>query len=230
MSDILQTIVAGPWNRRRGPVITLLLLLIAVAGGIDAIAFVGIGGVFVTNQTGNLVFLSMGVAGTHTGNTAAAATSLVCFVAGAMIGGRLLPRVRRGEVWPSRTSTVIAVEVALIVGGALLSGSDTPAALVVWPMAIAMGLQAALAQRMALEHLTGGFITGATAAAAMTSPVGDRSNRWWWYVIAPVTVLAAAAGSVSVVADHTVPGALVATAFLVVGAWWLSRSSSASAA
>jgi uncharacterized membrane protein YoaK (UPF0700 family) len=200
-----------------------MLLLIAVAGGLDATAFLGVGGVFVANQTGNATLLAMAVAGTHTGNTAAAATSLVCFFVAAALGGRLLSTVPSGERWPSRTSTGIAVEVALVLGGALLARRDAQAAFVIGPLAIAMGLQGALAARLALEHLTGGFITGATTTAAMTSPVGDGSNPWWWYVLAPITVLAVAAGSISVVADHTVPGALFATALLGVGAWLLSR-------
>lgn len=201
-----------------------LLLLIAVAGGLDAIAFLDLDGVFVANQTGNLLFLAMGVAGTHTANTAAAAMSLVCFVGAAALGGRLLPPVRPGERWPFRTSTAIAVEVVLILGGALLWLRDVPAGVVVGPLAIAMGIQATLARRMAVEHLTGGFITGATTAAVMTSPLGDRSNPWWWYIFAPVAVLAVAAGSVSVVAGHTVSGALGVAALLALGAWWSSRA------
>lgn len=200
-----------------------MLLLIAVAGGLDATAFLGAGGIFVANQTGNATFLAMAVAGTHTGNTAAAATSLLCFFVAAGLGGRLLSTVPPGERWPSRTSTAIAIEVVLIAVGALLARLDTYAALVIAPLALAMGLQAALAARLALQHLTGGFITGATTTAAMTSPIGDGSNPWWWYVVAPIAVLGATAGSISLIADQTVPGALLATAALAVGAWWLSR-------
>jgi hypothetical protein len=212
----------GPWHRHRRGAITLLLL-VAVAGGLDATAFLGVGGVFVANQTGNLTLLAMAVAGTHSGNTAAAATSLVCFFVAAALGGRLLSTIPPGGRWPARTSTGITIELILIVCGALLAAIDTYAALVIAPIALAMGLQAALAARLALEHLTGGFITGSTSLAAMTSPIGDGSNPWWWYVFAPVTVLAAAAGPISLVADHTVPGALLITALLAVGALLLSR-------
>ena len=45
----------GPWFGRRLPVVALLLLT-AVAGGLDAITFLFVGGVFVCNQTGNLLF------------------------------------------------------------------------------------------------------------------------------------------------------------------------------
>ena len=46
---------------------------------------------------------------------------------------------------------------------AMLAQGITP---VIAPLALAMGLQAALAARLALQHLTGGFITGATTTAA----------------------------------------------------------------
>ncbi len=200
-----------------------MLLLIAVAGGLDATAFLGAGGVFVANQTGNATFLAMAIAGTHTGNTAAAATSLLCFFGAAALGGKLLSTIPPGQRWPARTSTGIAIELALLTIGALLAALDTYAAVVVAPLAMAMGLQAALAARLALQHLTGGFITGATTLAAISSPLGDRSNPWWWYVLAPITVLLAAAGSVSVVADETVPGALLLTALFALGALLLSR-------
>ncbi len=108
-----------------------MLLLIAVAGGLDATAFLGAGGVFVANQTGNATFLAMAIAGTHTENTAAAATSLLCFFGAAALGGKLLSTIPPGQRWPAR---------------------------------------------LALQHLTGGFITGATTLAAISSPLGDRSN------------------------------------------------------
>jgi uncharacterized membrane protein YoaK (UPF0700 family) len=200
-----------------------MLLLIAFAGGLDATSFLGVGGVFVANQTGNATLLAMAVASTHSGNTAAAGMSLVCFFVAAALGGRLLSTIPPGQRWPARTSTGITIEVALVVGGALLAGLDTYAALVVAPLAMAMGLQAALAARLALEHLTGGFITGATSLAAMTSPIGDGSNRWWWYVLAPIAMLVVAAGSISLVAEQTVSGALLATALFAVGALLLSR-------
>ncbi len=92
-----------------------------------------------------------------------------------------------------------------------------------WQAALDDPTRAALAARLALQHLTGGFITGATTLAAISSPLGDRSNPWWWYVLAPITVLLAAAGSISVVADETVPGALLLTALFAVGALLLSR-------
>jgi uncharacterized membrane protein YoaK (UPF0700 family) len=223
MSGASQTVVSQPWRGRRRPV-AVLLLLTAVAGGLDAITFLEVDGVFVANQTGNLIFLAMGVAGTHTANTGAAAMSLLGFVGGVALGCRLLPTVRPGDCWPVRTSTGIAVEVALIVGGIALFRQSAPSAMVVGPLAIAIGIQAALARRIAVEHLTGGFITGATVSAAMTSPIGDRSDPWWWYVIAPVAVLAVAAGSVSVIAEHTVSGAMGVVALLALVAWWLSRA------
>lgn len=202
----------------------MLLLLSAVAGGLDAIAFLHIGGVFVCNQTGNVLLVAMSVAGTGATNAIAGASSLLCFIAAAALGGRLLPELRPGDRLPARTALGIGTEVALIGASALLWSRGAPQAAAVAPLALAMGMQAALARRLALDHLTTGYVTGVMAAASITSPAGDRSNPWWWYGIVPVVVIGVSAAAVSVVARRTVVGALAVTAAMATGAWWLGRS------
>jgi uncharacterized membrane protein YoaK (UPF0700 family) len=196
-----------------------LLILTAVAGGLDAIAFLALGGTFVSNQTGTVLLLAMGASGTAAVEVAAAITSLASFVVGAALAGRVLPARAPGEPWPRRTRTVLILEVVLIAIAAAMSGSsDLEKAFIVAPMALAMGAQAALAKRIALPYLTTGFITGATIGAAVGSPLGDRSARWWWFGLIPVVVLAVGAGVGSLLDAASTSLALGAFAVFVLAA------------
>ena len=168
----------------------VLLVLTAIAGSLDAVAFVSLGGTFVGNQTGTVLLLVMGATDRAPVETGAAAASLGSFIVGAALAGRVLPTTAPGRPWPQHTRTVLLVEVALIASGAALSAiDDIHSAAVVAPIALAMGLQAGLARRVALPYLTAAFITGATTDGAMKSPLGDRSTRWWWLAGMPILAL-----------------------------------------
>lgn len=172
----------------------VLLVLTVIAGGLDAVAFIALGGTFVGNQTGTVLLLVMGITDTAPVETAASAASLVSFVVGAALAGRVLPTTAPGEPWPRHTRTVLLIEVVLIATSAALSAvDDVGSAVIVAPIALAMGLQAGLARRVALPYLTTAYITGATTGAAMSSPLGDRSTPWWWIAAVPVAALAVGA-------------------------------------
>src|SRR5437879_13794542 len=66
-----------------------LLLLTATTGLIDAVAFLGLGRVFTANMTGNVVFLAFAIAGAKGLSISASMLALLCFLAGALGGGRL---------------------------------------------------------------------------------------------------------------------------------------------
>jgi uncharacterized membrane protein YoaK (UPF0700 family) len=68
-------------------------LLTVVTGLVDAACFLGLGRVFTANQTGNVVLLAFGAAGTEGLPVLAPTVSLVVFLAGAAAGGRLASRL-----------------------------------------------------------------------------------------------------------------------------------------
>jgi uncharacterized membrane protein YoaK (UPF0700 family) len=204
------------------PGVAVLLLLTAVAGSLDAIAYVKLGGVFVCNQTGNILLLGISIAEGSASDAATGAMSFAAFIFAAGLAGRLVPPLRRGARWPTRTATAIAIEVGAIGATTSLWAAGASNAVAVGPIAAAMGVQATLARRVALEHLTSGFLTGTLSTAAMTSPLGDNSNPWWWYALAPLVVLTVAAGTVSIVAVESVSWALGIAAALALGAWLVS--------
>jgi uncharacterized membrane protein YoaK (UPF0700 family) len=203
----------GPWYRRYEAA-SALVLLTAVAGALDVIAFLFLGGAFVSNQTGTILLLAMNAAGTDTVSNVIAVTSILCFIAGAASSARILPRIGPDDRVPHRTALIVSAEVVLIAVGAFAYTSTADRPLVVAALALAMGLQAALAKRIGVAFLTTGYITGSTTDMAMESPVGDHSFGWWWLGLIPVTAMAIGGVIGAVIASTSVFGALLVVAAL----------------
>ena len=189
-----------PSGGGRPPVRTYvpLMLLAATSGAFDAIGVLGLGGVFASVMTGNLVLLGLG-AGAHRGALAAhASVAITGYVVGVTVGIRTAgdrPQVR-AEGWTRRVRLVLAVEAVLVVGFSvgweLAHGRPTPSAqlALVGVAATAMGLQSA-AMRLATGTSTSttyltGTLTGVVAAVA-----GRRPLRGEWEGVA---ILVAAFG------------------------------------
>src|SRR2546428_3829039 len=67
----------------------VLVGLTAVTGLVDAVSLLGLGHVFTANMTGNVVFLGFAVAGAPGVSVTRSLTSLVAFLVGAVLGGRV---------------------------------------------------------------------------------------------------------------------------------------------
>jgi uncharacterized membrane protein YoaK (UPF0700 family) len=184
--------------RRRD--VALAAGLSGVAGYVDAIGFLKLGGFFVSFMSGNSTRLGVGVA---TGHWAAARTALALvalFVAGVVLGA-LVAR-RAGE---ARRSVVLVLEAALLAAaaGLITAGFDVAG---VAAMVLAMGAENAVFQRngdvgVGLTYMTGALVkAGQRIAAALSG--GDR---WAW---GPYVLLWA---------GLTLGGALGAAAYLRLG-------------
>ena len=73
--------------------LALMLALTFSTGIIDAVGYLGLDRVFTGNMTGNVVILGMGLAGADDLALLGPAVALVSFMAGAVIGGRVLKPV-----------------------------------------------------------------------------------------------------------------------------------------
>jgi len=210
----------GPWHRDPKAAIALLFLT-AAAGGLDATAFLHIGGTFVSNQTGTVVLLAISVTDSGAINTVAVLTSLACFILGVVAAGRYLPNAAHGELWPLGTPLAVLFEFVLVaVCAVIVSTTHLAPAFGVAPIALAMGMQAALAKRIGLPYLTTGYITGSTTSMIMSSPADDRSDRWWWFGVIPVAVMAFGALTTALLGTQSVVAALgFVGATMGVGAW-----------
>src|SRR3989454_5396750 len=163
----------------------LLLLLTVTTGLVDAVSVLGLGRVFTANMTGNVVFLGFAVVGMPGFSVARAVVSLVGFVVGAMLGGRLgvaMAGVARRR-W---LLTVAVVEAGLFfiaawvaIGYDLVAFTPVPTlyALIVLT-AVAMGLRNATVRRLAVPDLTTTVLTlTLTGLAADSTPAGGGNPR-----------------------------------------------------
>jgi uncharacterized membrane protein YoaK (UPF0700 family) len=146
---------AEPWDKRYA----LLLGLTSAAGTLDALAFLYLGKVFNSFQSGDVIFLGLGIGDGNGGLVIRAAASLIAFVIGAAIGARLVgARLKPSAVHAELD--ILAVEAALLaIFAALWLGlgtpADHPAARVVLLAlgASAMGVQIALCLAMKIPNV-----------------------------------------------------------------------------
>ncbi|MET3665626.1 YoaK family protein [Caulobacter sp. 1776] len=203
----------------RGEVV-LAVTLAGVAGYVDAIGFLKLGGFFVSFMSGNSTRLGVGLA---TANGAAVATVLrlvVAFVAGVVLGA--LTARAFGE---NRRSPVLIVEAALLALGASLValGFGTAGMIAV---AMAMGAENAVFQRngdvaVGLTYMTGALVkAGQRIAGAL---VGGEPSDWLRYVLLWTGL--AAGGALGAVTYVTIGAAAlwVAVAVVLGGAFWAER-------
>jgi uncharacterized membrane protein YoaK (UPF0700 family) len=199
-----------------GPLPSLLLLLTAATGIVDAVSILGLGRVFVANMTGNVVFLGFALAAAPGFSLAPSLAALAGFLAGAVAGGWLVRR------WSGHRGLLVrnitAIELALVVLATVL-GAVSPAgriAVMAVPvaalLAVAMGLQNTMARRLAVPDLTTTVLTmtlTGIAADARRSPAGVSARR----VLAVVTMFAGAVAGALLTLHASVAWALTPAGF-----------------
>ncbi|MEN5053190.1 YoaK family protein [Brevundimonas sp. S1H14] len=145
----------------------LALLLAALAGYVDSLGFLHLGGVFVSFMSGNSTRLAVSLAEGRWQATGAVAGVLALFVLGAMLGAL----VAGGEGARSR-SRVLAVE-ALLLGGAAVAAGAGIAPVAIGLMVMAMAVENSVFLRdgevgVSLTYMTGTLVkTGHALAAAV---------------------------------------------------------------
>ncbi|CAN7213944.1 YoaK family protein [Brevundimonas sp. LjRoot202] len=180
--------------------VLLAASLSALAGFVDAVGFMTLGGFFVSFMSGNLTRLGVGAATGRWDQAALAAGLIGLFVLG-VIAGALAAR-RAGE---GRRSAVLAVEAALLLAAAGLCavGWNGPGMAAV---VLAMGVENAVFQRqgdvgVGLTYMTGTLVRmGQRLATALCG-----GPRWEWVPFLLLWV------------GLTAGGALGAAAFLLWG-------------
>ncbi len=156
---------------------TWLLVLALGAGAADAAAFLGIGRVFIANMTGNTVLLGVAVARGNGGDFLRAASALVGFCVGVLIGTLLVSRSE--SQFPRLARHALALEtvalVALLVCWAAIGVSSARYALIA-VAGFAMGLQSAAV----LAAHTGGvattYVTGTLTTAIARFTMRGRGS------------------------------------------------------
>ena len=222
-------LVADP---RHGSLPLLLLVLTVVTGVVDAISILSLGRVFVANMTGNVAFVGFALAGAPGFSLSASVFALAGFLVGAGAGGVLADRL--GEHREALLRSGAAIELVLLVLAlviAIFAGAPfgvVPRAAIAAVVAVAMGMQNAVARRLAVPDLTTTVLT-----MTLTGLAADvRTHRWTRSATVRITaVLAMLSGAVAgtLLVLHASPEAAIALAVALLllvtsAASWSSRS------
>jgi len=176
LRDAVLTLRPAPGDRH-GPLVPMMVALTLLTGLVDAVSYLRLGHVFVANMTGNVVFLGFALAGAGGLSVAASLIALASFLLGAFAGGWLGSRnaEHRGRLLRAATVAqasliLLALVLALLADEPLAEGARY--ALIV-ALALAMGVQNAAAQRIAVPELTTTVLTRTlTGLASEASAVG----------------------------------------------------------
>lgn len=194
-----------------------MLLLTFATGLADSISILALGHVFVANMTGNVIFLGFWLAPSTTVDLTAVAVALPTFVCTTIVSGRLArhfgPRTR---TW---ITTVLAIEIALLVALAALAGAGVlryqgnTKLIMIGILAVTFGLQHSSARQFGIQELSTTVLTSTIVSFGLDSHLaggtGERQRlrigvvatmcagaffgaTMSRYVIAPVFVVAAA--------------------------------------
>lgn len=200
--------------------VALAVTLSGVAGYVDAIGFLKLGGFFVSFMSGNSTRLGVALATAHWTAALTVVGLVAAFVAGVVLGA--LTARALGE---ARRSPVLLLEAVLLAAGAILLalGHDWAG---VAAVAMAMGAENAVFQRngdvaVGLTYMTGALVkAGQRIAGAL---VGGEPSDWWRYALLWTGL--AAGGALGALSYLTVGAAALWLAVLIVlgGALWAER-------
>ncbi len=157
-----------------------LLVLTCVTGLVDAAAFLGLGQLFCAMQTGNVVFLGLGVTGAEGASLDAPLTAIGGFVAGGVVAALLL-RSGAAGAGAAVTSEIALLALATAVAAAFTPQVGEAAALVtIALLAGAMGLRTTVVRRrgggnLATTVLNLTAIGGAGGALADADDLAQRA-------------------------------------------------------
>ena len=154
-----QPLIADP---KHGPLPVLLLALTVLTGVVDAVSILRLGRVFVANMTGNVMFTGFALAGAPGFSLATSLLALVGFLLGAAAAGSLisrggLDRARLLLAGVGGELVLVAVALAVSVASAARDAAVRDALAVL--LALAMGIQNAVARRLAVPDLTTTVLT-----------------------------------------------------------------------
>ncbi|RUP01196.1 MAG: DUF1275 domain-containing protein [Mycobacterium sp.] len=163
--------VVSPVSERS--TVTALLLLTFATGLADAIAVLKLGHVFVANMTGNVIFFGFWFAPRSSVDLTAVVVAFPTFVAGTILGGRLVRRF--GERTRRWLTTALSIEVVLLSILATMAGTgvcrygDNTKLFLIGGMAIVFGLQHSTARQFGIQELTTTVLTSTIVGLGVDS-------------------------------------------------------------
>jgi uncharacterized membrane protein YoaK (UPF0700 family) len=198
-----------PPGDRHGPLVPMMVVLTLLTGVVDAASYLKLGHVFVANMTGNVVFIGFAIAGAPGLSVASSLIALAAFLLGARTGGVIGARLgaHRGHVLRGAGAVQsILVAAALVIALSAGKGPGEAARYAITAvLAVAMGIQNATAQRLAVPELTTTVLTKTLAGLAGDgAPAVLRARR----VLAVLAMLLGALAGALLALEVSVAAAL----------------------
>jgi uncharacterized membrane protein YoaK (UPF0700 family) len=149
-------------------------------GMVDATSYLGLGHVFTANMTGNIVFLGFALGGAAGFSISASLFALGGFLAGALVGGRVVRSA--GDIRQARAGFSLEA-LALVIAASLTAAAGSPEKgaarwIILALLGAAMGLQNASVRRLAVTDMNTTVLTlTLTGIAADSRLVGGTDPR-----------------------------------------------------
>lgn len=199
-----------------------LLLLTFATGIVDAATFLGLGQVFAAMQTGNVIFLGVGVAGADGAPVAAPLVALAAFLVGGLAAAGLLA-AKRLPARAADPAVALAIEVVLLGAAAALAAVTAPEAgeaaalAAIACVACAMGLRNTAVRRAGGQNLATTVLNlTVIGVAAGDAAVAGRDDLRQRAIALGLILAGAATGALLVQVD--VAAALAAAAAVSLAA------------
>ena len=193
----------------------ILVILTATTGLVDAVSVLGLGRVFTANMTGNIVFFGFAAVGTPEFSIARSSIALVAFLAGAVVGGRIMARTTPDSQL-RMASFGLGIEIALLVAATvtaisysgMLSQPVSKLYALIILVALAMGVRNATVRKLAVPDLTTTVLTLTLTGLAADSSLALGSNPRWQRRVASVVAMFGGAVFGAILVRRSVFGAL----------------------
>ena len=208
----------GHTLERLEPGLSRLLLsstLVLLAGFIDSIGYLGMGKIYLSFMSGNSTKLGIALFEANYGVWATTGTVILLFIAGAFVGTFIT------ECWSKKHMTLIlSVECILfLLAVILLLQSHKP--YIMFPIAMAMGMQNTMHQMVAHADVGKGFVSGTLfgIGQALAKAVRGKAPASEWAVLALswfIFVIGAALGALMLTYGGLFLSILAALLFLVL--------------
>jgi uncharacterized membrane protein YoaK (UPF0700 family) len=165
---------------KHGPLPALLLVLTVLTGVVDSVSILSLGRVFVANMTGNVVFIGFAIARAPGFSLSASVVALAGFLLGAFVSGQAIPKY--GSNRGTLLRNALFAELGLVLIALIVSATaHTPfngytRAGIAGLTAVALGIQNAVARRLAVPDLTTTVLTMTLTGIAADARPGGTSD------------------------------------------------------
>ncbi|MGZ4516053.1 MAG: YoaK family protein [Mycobacterium sp.] len=217
--------VTSPVSERS--TVAALLLLTFATGLADSISILVLGHVFVTNMTGNVIFLGFWLAPRTSIDLTAVVVALPTFVCTTILSGRISRHFAdRTRTW---ITSILATEITLLVALAILAGTgilqyhNNTKLIMIGILAITFGLQHSSARQFGIQELSTTVLTSTIVSLGLDSRLAGGSGARQTLRIGVVLTMCAGAFLGATMSRFVVAPVFVVTAAVVAASLLIFR-------